>query len=266
MVVCDVFSRYAWTIPLSGKTAGDVVDGFKQLFAMTDRRCSTLISDKGKEFDNKSLLLFLKQNDIRYYHTNNPQTKCSIAERFIRTLRLMLQKVFTFREKYRYVDGLLDDVTFAYNNKIHRTLTMTPTQASDPKRLLEVYHILYDKKLHKQTRKIKFKVGDYVRISREKKKFEKAQTWNWSEEIFKVSKVISQIQPLYKLVEIDKEEEIEGNFYEWELSKVTKPELFKIAYIVSTKGKGDKQQKLVHWRGYPEASRSWILSKDIVNM
>ncbi|KAK3907811.1 Putative uncharacterized transposon-derived protein [Frankliniella fusca] len=46
--------------------------------------------------------------------------------------------------------------------------------------------------------------------------------------------------------------------------KVTKPEAFKIAYIVRSKGTKGKRQHLVHWRGYPVKSRSWIFEKDIV--
>lgn len=264
MVVCDVFSRYAWTVPLEGKTADHVVEGFKTLFASTDRRCSALITDKGREFVNRTLTSFLKQHDIKYFHTQNPQTKCSIAERFIRTLRTMLQKVFTHREKYRYVDGLLEDVTYAYNHKKHRILRMTPSEASDPKRLKEVYDILYKGKFDVK-KKPTLSVGDFVRISREKKRFEKAHTWYWSEEIFKITKVIPQVQPLYKIADIDGGKEIVGSFYSHELSKVKKPDLFKIAYVVKTRGRGDKQEKYVHWRGYPVAARSWILSKDIVS-
>lgn len=141
---------------------------------------------------------------------------------------------------------------------------MSPHEASHPDRVLEVYQNLYHNKLGRAKRvPPKLQVGDHVRISREKKRFEKGHTWNWSEEIFKVTQVIRHPQPVYRICEMDSGDEIEGTFYSWELSKVTKPELFKIAYIVDKKGKGDSTQHLVHWRGYTKANRSWVKAKDI---
>ncbi|XP_026288125.2 uncharacterized protein LOC113213318 [Frankliniella occidentalis] len=68
---------------------------------------------------------------------------------------------------------------------------------------------------------------------------------------------------VYRLEDLDKDP-IQGTFNEAELQKVTKPEAFKIAYIVRSKGKKGSRQHFVHWRGYPEKSRSWILDSDLV--
>ncbi|KAK3909959.1 Putative uncharacterized transposon-derived protein [Frankliniella fusca] len=263
LCVIDVFSRFAWTVPVLNKQALTIKHAFETLFKNTTRRPTRLITDKGGELKNKTLKQFLQEHGIDYAHTNNPDTKCSVVERFIGTLRMWMQKVFTHRESYEYTNGVLDDVTHAYNNKRHSALKMTPTQASDPKRVLEVYHNLYGKKLNRKQVSPKLKVGDYVRISREKKRFEKGCTWNWSEEIFKITRVIPHAQPVYRIADLDNNEELEGTFYSWELSPVKKPEMFKIAYIVKTRGKGPRKEVFVHWRGYPESSRSWILAKDL---
>ncbi|KAK3920564.1 Putative uncharacterized transposon-derived protein [Frankliniella fusca] len=131
-----------------------------------------------------------------------------------------------------------------------------------PDRVLEVYNNLYHD-MNNSRKKPKYKVGDYVRISREKQVFEKGYTWNWSEEIFKIIQVIPHAVPVYRLEDLDKDP-IEGTFYEMELQKVTKPEAFKIAYIVRSKGTKGIRQHLVHWRGYPKKSHSWIFEKDLV--
>ena len=131
-----------------------------------------------------------------------------------------------------------------------------------PERVLEVYNNLYHGVAVRNT-KTKFKVGDYVRISREKHRFEKGYTWNWSEEIFKITQVIPHAMPVYRIEDLD-QDPIEGTFYEMELQKVSKPEAFKIAYIVQSKGKKGSQKHLVDWRGYPKKSRSWILDSDFV--
>lgn len=263
--VNDVFSRYAWTIPLKDKKAITVLEGIKSIFDSTERRPARIISDKGKEIQNNTLKRFLKQQDIELYHTNNPDTKASVTERFIGSLRMFLQKRFTKSKNYRYIDGVLRDVTRAYNHKLHRTLKMTPHEASQPGRVLEVYRNLYSKKIW-GARKTKptFALGDYVRISREKKRFEKGHTYNWSEEIFQISKVIPQIQTVYKITELDTGDEIEGSFYSWELNKVDKPDIFEIDYIAGSRGKGARTEKLVQWRGYPNYTQSWIRAKDIL--
>lgn len=262
LVVIDVFSKHAWTVPLQNKQAETVVEGFREIFSRTDRRCTTLISDKGKEYDNKKLKTFLKSHDISYFHTRNPETKCSIAERFIRTLRMWLQRVFTHTESDRYIDHVLEDVTYAYNIKYHRTIKMSPVEASRPDRVLQVYDTLYKDKLSRKVQP-RLKVGDFVRITREKSRFEKESTWNWTEEVFQITRVVKHPIPVYAIADIDKNEEIEGLFYGHELNKVEKPELFKIAEIVAERGRGKNAESLVRWRGYPDSAQSWVLTKNI---
>ncbi|KAK3910260.1 Chromodomain Y-like protein, partial [Frankliniella fusca] len=139
------------------------------------------------------------------------------------------------------------------NHTYHRSIKMRPVDVT-PDRGLEVYNNLY----HGMNNSIK-----KPKYNREKQVFEKGYTWNWSEEIFKIVQVIPHEVPVYRLEDLDKDP-IEGTFYEMELQKVTKPEAFKIAYIVRSKGTKGKRQHLVHWRGYPKKSRSWIFDKDLV--
>jgi hypothetical protein len=256
-----VFSKYGWAVPLQDKSAQSIIKGFESIFKTTTRRPTRLFSDKGKEFINQSFQQFLKKHNIVYVHTNNPDTKCSIVERWQRTLKSKLFKRFTTTGSYRYVGKLLSDIVHAYNHTYHRSIKMRPIDVTED-RVLEVYNNLYHD-VPTKAKKTKFKVGDYVRISREKKAFEKGYTWNWSEEIFQIVQVIPHAVPVYRLRDLD-QDEIEGTFYEAELQRVTKPEEFKIAYIVKSKGKGNSLKHLVHWRGYPEKSRSWILDSDII--
>lgn len=261
LCVIDVFSKYGWAIPLKDKSASSIVKGFETLFKTTPRRPVRLFSDKGTEYKNKLVQQFLKKHQIQYISTHNPDIKCSIVERWQRTIKSKLFKYFTATENYCYVNGTLEKIVQSYNQTYHRSIKMKPSEVT-PDRVLEVYKNLYQNKTF-TSQKNKFKVGDYVRISREKQKFEKSYTWNWSEEIFKVIQVIPHTMPVYRLEDLD-QDPIEGTFYEMELQKVTKPEAFKIAYIVKSKGKGNTRKHLVHWRGYPEKSRSWILDSDIV--
>lgn len=261
LCVIDVFSKYGWAVPIKDKTGPSIVRAFQTLFKDTPRRPSRLFSDKGKEYLNKTFQKFLKDHDITYIHTHNPDTKCSVVERWQRTIKAKLFRRFTATENYNYTQGLLKDVVHAYNHTYHRSIKMRPVDVTED-RVLEVYNNLYHGVSLRST-KTKYHVGDHVRISREKKTFEKGYTWNWSEEIFKVIQVIPHTMPVYRLEDLD-HDPIEGTFYENELQKVAKPEGFKIAYIVKSKGKGDSRQHWVHWRGYPKKSRSWIFDSDVL--
>ena len=261
LCVIDVFSKYGWAVSMKNKSAASIIKGFETIFKNTTRRPVRLFTDKGKEFMNKCFQTFLKKHDIKYIHTHNPDIKCAIVERWQRTVKSKLFKRFTASENYRYVDGLLDKTVHAYNHTYHRSIKMRPVDVT-PERVLEVYNNLYHGVAVRNT-KTKFKVGDYVRISREKHRFEKGYTWNWSEEIFKITQVIPHAMPVYRIEDLD-QDPIEGTFYEMELQKVSKPEAFKIAYIVQSKGKKGSQKHLVDWRGYPKKSRSWILDSDFV--
>ncbi|KAK3921532.1 Putative uncharacterized transposon-derived protein [Frankliniella fusca] len=156
---------------------------------------------------------------MEFFSTSNPDTKASVCERFQRTLKEKLYRVFTHRENYRYTDGLLDDIVHAYNNTYHRSIKMTPHEASQPENTLKVYHTLYPPERKKKCPKLR--AGDFVRISRQKGTFEKGYTWNWSEEIFKVVSVIPHSLPCYKIKDLDGDE-VSGTFYEPELQKLSK--------------------------------------------
>jgi len=66
--------------------------------------------------------------------------------------------------------------------------------------------------------KAEFRVGQHVRISREKVKFAKSAEENFSTEIFRIVKVIERRpRPLYELEDLNGTH-IEGQFYQEELT------------------------------------------------
>lgn len=84
-MVIDCFSKFVFTEPLKRKTTESVIAAFKKIFARTDRRPERVQSDPGGEFNSTKFKKFLKDNEIIYNTTKNPEIKCSIAERVIRT-------------------------------------------------------------------------------------------------------------------------------------------------------------------------------------
>ena len=79
----------------------------------------------------------------------------------------------------------------------------------------------------------KFSIGAHVRITKEKKTFDKGYNQRWTE-VFKISKIQLTIPVTYKITDYNGEE-IQGSFYEQELQK-TKQDIFRIANIIKQQG------------------------------
>ena len=82
-----------------------------------------------------------------------------VADRFIRTLKNKIYKYMTAISKNVYIDKL-DDIVNEYNNTYHRTIKMKPIDVQDNT------YIDFEKEINDKGPK--FKVGDYVRISKYK--------------------------------------------------------------------------------------------------
>ena len=84
-----------------------------------------------------------------------------------------------------YIDKL-DDIINKYNNTYHRTIKMKPVDVKD-NTYIDSMELHPSKNVNDKDSK--FKVGDYVRMSKYKKNFAKGYTPIWSEEVLKIKKV-----------------------------------------------------------------------------
>ena len=92
---------------------------------------------------------------------------------------------------------MLPDLVYSYNHSEHRSIGTQPA-LDEVKNEDEVFHSLYHNVLDNvQPVKYKFKIGDQVRISKIKRKFEKGYLPNYSKEIFTVSKTVSRNPAVY---------------------------------------------------------------------
>lgn len=94
--------------------------------------------------------------------------------------------------------------------------------------------------------KAKYRVGELIRVSRAKSTFEKGYEAGWSEEIFRIHRVLKWRKPLvYELSDLAGEI-IDGIFYEQELvDKNLQEEEFIIDRVIRSKGRGVNKQCLV---------------------
>ena len=182
------------------------------------------------------------------YSTCN-EGKSVVAERFIRIIKNKIHKYVTAISKNVYYN-VLDDIVNKYNNTVHRTIKMKPIEVTD-----DSYAEYNEDSNNKNP---KFKVGDHVRISKEKNIFAKGYTPNLSEDVFVINKIKNTIPLTYAISDLNGEE-ITGSFYEKELQKTNQKE-FRIEKILKRKG----GKLYVKWKGYNNYFNSWINKKDIV--
>ena len=85
LCVVDVFSKYAWAVPLKDKEHITITDAFQKILDDFNRKPKKIWGDKGKEFCDTSMKPWLKDSNIETYSTHN-EGKFIVAERFIWTL------------------------------------------------------------------------------------------------------------------------------------------------------------------------------------
>ena len=90
----------------------------------------------------------------------------------------------------------LPTITKQYNNRIHSSTKLTPIQASLKKNEGYVYKNLLDKR---KKLKAKYEIGDLVRTADLKKTFSKGDTTNWSYKLYKITEIINDKIPSYKI-------------------------------------------------------------------
>ena len=254
LIAIDVFSRYAYAEPLFNKSADQVFSGLEKIFK---KKCPKRAqSDCGGWFFNKKVGQLFKKNKITHFASYNYDIKCSIAERFIKTLKSRILKYLYHQNTEKYID-VLQELVSVYNGSYHRSLRMSPKEAEKSENWVQVW-INQFIDLPSKRRKNKFRVGDLVRISRYKGIFEKGFSASWSEEHFEISKIRNGDPAVYKLQDL-MGDPIEGIFYEQELQLITPPEKFKIERVI----RQNKGWFLVKYKGWPDKFNSWVKRRDL---
>ena len=215
LTVIDIFTKYAWAIPLKNKSGLSITNGFKTILS-EGRKPEKLWVDRGSEFYNQTFKSLLKEygtgktaSGIELYSTYS-DLKAVFIERFNRTLLHIINKPMFINGDGNWVN-ILNDAVVTYNNNIHSTINMTPVDASNnPDKVKYTFSF--------KNIKPKLKVGDYVRNVDKRNIFSEGYTSNWNRELFKINEVLNTHLPTYKIEDINGEI-IEGKYYEQKLSK-----------------------------------------------
>ena len=84
--VIDIFSEYAWIIPLTDKKDVKITNASQKILAESNCKPNKIPVDKCSKFFNRSVKSWLQDNHIEMYSIHN-EVKSVVAERFIRILK-----------------------------------------------------------------------------------------------------------------------------------------------------------------------------------
>ena len=71
LCVIDIYSKFAWVIPLKGKKGTTITNAFQKILNESNCKPNKIWVDKGSEFYNRSMKSWLEKNDIESYSTHN---------------------------------------------------------------------------------------------------------------------------------------------------------------------------------------------------
>ena len=158
------------------------------------RKPNLIETDHGKEFYNNIFQDFLNKNNIKLF-SRNTSLGAVFAERFNRTIRDLLKRPVFEKGDGNWID-VIPIITKQYNNRLHSSTKLSPNDASLKKNEGFVYKNLLDKR---KKIKPKFQINDLVRTADLKRTFSKGDTTNWSYKLYKITEIINDTIPSYRL-------------------------------------------------------------------
>ena len=256
LMIIDCFSKFGWGIPLRNKTGLEVLRGLKIVYDKSPSK--RLWVDEGKEFYNKDVENYLKSKGVILYSTHNTE-KCSIVERWNRTVKTKLEKYFTANYTKRYID-ILQDLIDLYNRTRHRSIKMSPDEASLPKNHDRVFRNLYQKRMREfGEQKPKFTLGQKVRIALQLGAFDKRYGINWTDDVYTIKEIL-KTRPLTYCVMDENGHVLKGRYYNEDLQAVH-TDIFRINKVLKRKTLKGKKLAYVSWMG--NSKNSWIPAEDV---
>lgn len=274
----DCFTRLAWVAPLRDKKTSSVVTC---LDALLDRQAaseagvmsatsgSVLASDKGKEFQSKTVALWCQKHGIKQIFSRT-RRKCSIVERFQQSLQNLIYRYMTEYETNRYID-VLGLLLHTYNSRKHRGIHFfSPIEAESSENWkllrqgqLEKRRLIREKFLARQPRQSlkAYQPGDIVRIRPEFHRKARSYHAQFSLELYVITEIINDSRypiPMIKVKRLDDNLPLDSVLYMDEMQRVSGDE-YRIEKVLRRKrSKDGTEMLLVRWQHFSKDHDSWI--------
>lgn len=176
LLFVDILSRKMYVKPLKSKTNEDIIDGLNYIIAKIGK-VKAIESDD--EFNKGQIKTLFEKEGINFSSVVSKQehlskgNKLGIVDTATRTIKKMINKYITMNDDPMFIDNL-DDIVEIYNNTPHASLgNNTPNKVFKNEDLQKKIHNEAVEHNAKLREKVNLDIGDYVRKSLDKGKFEK---------------------------------------------------------------------------------------------
>lgn len=172
----DVYSRYAFQVPIKAKTEVACLSAFKTIIeqiSLMDYITTQIDSDSEPAFKSRSFTQYCSDNKIQQHYSQiGDHASLGIVDRFCRTLRGYIAKYQTAHQTQRYID-VLPALLQNYNSTIHSTLKETPERAIQMGGISGQMEDQVAKASKVSHNRVSFHKGDQVRLLVKKQLFDK---------------------------------------------------------------------------------------------
>lgn len=279
LVAIDIFSRFARVYPLKNKTGKEVAKGLEQMFQSAQPK--KIRSDAGSEFKNAYVTNLFKSRNI-YHHIALNEVKANYVEHLNKTLNVLIWRFLARKRTKRYTD-ILPKLVESYNSTPHRSINNVAPKDVNENNSADIWAYMYLKPrkqskqsalkslrntINKAKTLYRYKIGQLVRLSHQRKPFTRVYNKQWTYEVFKISRRFQmQSIPLYCVVDL-LGEEVLGNWYQAEIQPIDRHEnaLWEIQKVLKTRRINNKTQCLVKWTGYSDKFNSWVDKSEVKNL
>jgi hypothetical protein len=216
LICIDYFTRYVRGAFMKHKSKLEFDNTMQMLLTNNLWSDDVVVFPKNIHSDLEKAFIYsdvLPQHEINIYHTEFMGSP--ICERAIRSIKEIMFKLL-YEEQLKikkegiyknvYWTHFVQDAINIYNNRVHRSIGMTPQEAWDKSNVsntdetpILLKHV--NSYVEKSTEKPKFKVGDKVVIANDKNNFKKSYRYDtkWGTSVFEVTKINLNDIITYKL-------------------------------------------------------------------
>lgn len=221
LLLVDILSKKAFAYPLKSNSMEHVLDKYEEFIIDADEPVHSVAGDAF--FDNDEFKVYNNELYVNVYtdvakddHITRKADKLGIVDRCVRTIKQMIQKYMLENKNLKWTK-FLPEIIEAYNDTPHSGLKgSTPNDVYDDEDYLIGLYDAQKKRNAKVFNKIKFNIGDIVRIMLGKMTFEKEKQ-KFSSELYTVIR-----QEGYRFVLIDENgEEVKRRYRPIELQLVS---------------------------------------------
>ncbi|GFX61160.1 chromo domain-containing protein [Trichonephila clavipes] len=122
----------------------------------------------------------------------------------------------------------------------------------------QVLKNLYGDLRNEKPKAPRFKIGDVVRINKQKLHFGKGYEQNWRRELFIVYEIVQRIPIAYRLKDLQGEE-IKGTYYtKQNYKKVVESGFYPVENVIKQRKRRGITEYFVKFSGYPEKFNNWV--------